>query len=98
MSLNNYGFDLYKELDPEPDFRILKSGCSQGALERNFSDNNFSSCVVISRNPFIIKKLFRNEIGRDKESVFYTVFETFETGLSEEDRIFLLFHCHLETC
>jgi len=76
--------DLFEEVEGETDCRITKESHSRGFIRENFSEGDYSDYVVITANPFFEDEIFKQVTGRKLESVFHTVFKTFETKWDEE--------------
>jgi hypothetical protein len=77
-------FDLYNEVTGSEDYRISLGSASGEAIEKNFSDGDWSDTVLVTANPHFADEIFEEKTGRKIEDVFHCVFKTFNTDWDSE--------------
>jgi hypothetical protein len=84
--LDGCRLDTYREVvNPDAGIRVTMGSCSGEFVERNFSDYDFKDTICVTGNPHYSEKIFKDLTGKAPESVFHSVFNTFENKWDEEN-------------
>jgi hypothetical protein len=77
--------DLYEEVNGATDSRISAASSTKGFLSNNFSKGDFEDVVYVTANPHLEEGIFEKLTGKSPESIFHTVFRTYNHSWDEEE-------------